>query len=76
MAARVLVITGACAAAAIVIVKVSVSLPPALVAVKVTVVLPAAVGVPLITPVLVLMDSPAGSEVAAKLVGVLVAVIV
>jgi hypothetical protein len=42
----------------------------------VTVVVPFAVGVPEITPVLVLMLTPAGSGLAVKLVGLLVAVIV
>jgi hypothetical protein len=42
----------------------------------VTLVVPAAVGVPEITPVLVLTLRPAGSGLALKLVGLLVAVIV
>ena len=63
------------------IVKVSVALPvpPALVALMVTLYgLPASVpaaGVPEINPVLVFTVSPAGSPVALKLVGLLVAVI-
>jgi hypothetical protein len=47
-----------------------------LLAVMVTLVVPAAVGVPEITPVLVLTVRPAGSGLAVKLVGLLVAVIV
>jgi len=47
-----------------------------LLAVMVTLVVPAVVGVPEITPVLVLTFRPAGSGLAAKLVGLLVAVIV
>ena len=47
-----------------------------LVAVMVTLVVPAAVGVPEITPVLVLIVRPAGSGLALKLVGLLLAVIV
>ena len=60
------------------IVKVSVALPvpPALVALMVTLYVPAVVGVPEIKPVLVLTVNPAGSPVALKLVGLLVAVIV
>ena len=59
-------------------VKVSVALPvpPALVALIVTVYVPAVVGVPEINPVLVSTVKPAGSPVALKLVGLLVAVIV
>jgi hypothetical protein len=65
--------------ALIVITRVAVAVlqePAPLLAVMVTLVVPAAVGVPEITPVLVLMVSPAGSPVALKLVGLLVAVIV
>jgi hypothetical protein len=47
-----------------------------LLAVMVTLVVPAPVGVPEITPVLVLTVRPAGSGLAVKLVGLLVAVIV
>jgi hypothetical protein len=59
------------------IVKVSVALPvpPALVALIVTLYVPAVVGVPEINPVLVFTVKPAGSPVALKLVGLLVAVI-
>jgi hypothetical protein len=59
-------------------VKVSVALPvpPALVALMVTLYVPAVVGVPEINPVLVFTVNPAGSPVALKLVGLLVAVIV
>ena len=58
-------------------VKVSVALPvpPALVALMVTLYVPAVVGVPEINPVLVFTVRPAGSPVALKLVGLLVAVI-
>jgi len=47
-----------------------------LLAVMVTLVVPAVVGVPEISPVLVLTARPAGSGLAVKLVGLLVAVIV
>ena len=50
--------------------------PAPLLAVMVTLVVPAAVGVPEITPVLVFTLRPAGSGLAVKLVGLLVAVIV
>ena len=50
--------------------------PAPLLAVIVTLVVPAVVGVPEITPVLVLTLRPAGSGLAVKLVGLLVAVIV
>jgi hypothetical protein len=50
--------------------------PAALVALIVTLKLPAAVGVPEMTPVVVLTDSPAGKPVALKLVGLLLAVMV
>jgi hypothetical protein len=50
--------------------------PAPLLAVIVTLVVPAVVGVPEITPVLVLTVRPAGSGLAVKLVGLLVAVIV
>ena len=50
--------------------------PAPLLALIVTLVVPAAVGVPEITPVLVLMLRPAGSGLALKLVGLLVAVMV
>ena len=58
-------------------VKVNVALPvpPELVALIVTVYVPAVVGVPEIMPVLVSTVKPAGSPVALKLVGLLVAVI-
>ena len=55
--------------------KVAVPDPAALVAPIVTLVVPVAVGVPVIRPVVVLTDSPAGSPVALKLVGVLLAAI-
>jgi hypothetical protein len=66
-------------AVAIVITKVAVAalqVPAPLLAVMVTLVVPAVVGVPEITPVLVLIIRPAGSGLAVKLVGLLVAVIV
>jgi len=47
-----------------------------LLAVIVTLVVPVDVGVPEITPVLVLILRPAGSGLALKLVGLLVAIIV
>jgi hypothetical protein len=50
--------------------------PAPLLAVMVTLVVPAVVGVPEIPPVLVLTLRPAGSGLAVKLVGLLVAVIV
>jgi len=50
--------------------------PAPLLAVMVTLVVPVVVGVPEITPVLVLTLRPAGSGLAVKLVGLLVAVIV
>jgi hypothetical protein len=50
--------------------------PAPLLAVIVTLVAPAFVGVPEITPVLVLTLRPAGSGLAVKLVGLLVALIV
>ena len=59
------------------IVKVNVALPvpPELVALMVTLYVPAVVGVPEINPVLVFTLKPAGSPVALKLVGLLVAAI-
>ena len=59
------------------IVKVNVALPvpPELVALIATVYVPTVVGVPEINPVLVSTVKPAGSPVALKLVGLLVAVI-
>ena len=56
-------------------VRVALPVPPALVALIVTVYVPAVVGVPEINPVLVSTVKPAGSPVALKLVGLLVAVI-
>ena len=56
--------------------NVAVPVPVALVALNVTLDVPAAVGVPEMTPVAVLTESPAGNPVALKLVGLLVAVIV
>ena len=60
------------------IVKVNVAepVPAALVALNVTLDVPAAVGVPEMTPVVVLTESPAGNPVALKLAGLLLAVIV
>ena len=55
--------------------SVAVPVPPPLVAPKVTLVVPPAVGVPEIRPVDILTDRPAGSGLAPKLVGLLVAVI-
>ena len=53
----------------------AVPVPPALVALRVIEKIPAADGVPLITPVEVSTVKFAGSSVALKLVGLLVAVI-
>ena len=50
--------------------------PAALVAFNVTLDVPDAEGVPEMTPVVVLTESPAGNPVALKLVGLLLAVIV
>src|SRR5207253_8803368 len=61
----------------IVITRVAVAVlqgPAPLLAVIVTLVVPVAVGVPEITPVLVLTVRPAGSGLALKLVGLIVAV--
>jgi len=55
--------------------SVALPVPPALVALMETQYVPAVVGVPEINPVLVFTVSPAGSPVALKLVGLLVAVI-
>ena len=63
------------AAGLIVKVNVAVPVPPELVALIVTLYVPAVVGVPEIKPELVFTDRPAGSPVALKLVGLLVAVI-
>src|SRR5438552_1915982 len=52
-----------------------VPVPPALVALRVTVEVPAVVGVPAMSPVVALIVRPAGSPLAPKLVGLLVAVI-
>src|SRR5256885_1575199 len=60
----------------IVIVSVAEPVPPAFVALIVTAVMPGVVGVPEIAPVAVFTERPAGSPVALKLVGVLLAVIV
>ena len=68
-----LVITGV--AGLIVRVRVAVPVPPELAALKLTLELPAVVGVPEMSPVTVSTDNPAGSPVALKLVGLLVAVI-
>jgi hypothetical protein len=70
------VITGGWLAALIVNVSVAVPVPPALVALSVTLDVPVVVGVPDITPLDVITDSPAGNPVALKLVGLLLAVIV
>ena len=70
---RALVMTGF--AGLIVKVNVALPVPPALVALIVTLYVPAVVGVAEIKPELVFTDRPAGSPVALKLVGLLVAVI-
>ena len=59
----------------IVKVSVAVPVPPLFVARSVTLDAPAAVGVPVIKPVVVLTESPAGNPVALKPVGLFVAVI-
>ena len=56
--------------------NVAVPVPDEFVALNPTLNVPAAVGVPEITPVDVATESPAGSPVALKLVGLLLAVIV
>jgi hypothetical protein len=63
------------AADAMVSVNVALPVPPAFDALIVTVDVPAAVGVPEINPVPLFTVSPAGNPVAAKPVGVLLAVI-
>ena len=73
VAVRGLVMTGA--GGLMVKVNVALPVPPELVALIVTVYVPAVVAVPEINPVLVLTVNPAGSPVALKLVGLLVAVI-
>ena len=73
LAVAALVITGD--AALIVKVRVAVPVPPLLVAVRVTFETPAVVGVPVIKPVPEFTERPAGSPVALRLVGLLVAVI-
>jgi hypothetical protein len=73
VAVRELVMTGV--AGLIVKVNVALPVPPALVALMVTLDVPAVVGVPEIRPVVVFTANPAGSPVALKLVGLLVAVI-
>ena len=56
-----------------VMVRVADPVTPELMALRVTAKVPAAVGVPVIFPVAVLRESPAGKLAAAKLVGQLVA---
>ena len=75
LAVPLLVIDGACTAAATVKVSVAVPVPPLLVALKVTEEVPAVVGVPEIKPEVVFTDRPAGKPVALKLVGEFDAVI-
>jgi hypothetical protein len=71
-----LVITGADGRAALsVSVSVAEPVPPLLVALIVTEEVPEVVGVPVMRPLTVLIESPAGNPVALKLVGLLVAVI-
>jgi len=60
----------------IVMTRVALPVPPALVALMVTLYVPAVVGVPEISPVIVFTANPAGSPVALKLVGLLLAAIV
>ena len=73
MAVVELVITGG--GGDIVKVSVAVPVPLELMALSATVETPTVVGVPVINPVAVLMESPLGSPVALKLVGLLVAII-
>ena len=75
LAEFVLVMTGAAPAAFTVRIKVALPVPPALVALMVTLLVPAAVGVPVISPVPVLMLKPAGRPVAPYEVGLPEAVI-
>ena len=56
-------------------VKVALPVPPALVALRLTKNVPAVDGLPLIKPVPVSTVNPAGSPIALKLVGELIAVI-
>jgi hypothetical protein len=71
-----LVIEGAVTgAAAIVMVRLPLPVPPAFVALIETELMPAEDGVPLINPVVVLIVSPAGRPVAANDVGLLLPVI-
>ena len=70
-----LLITGVTTAGFIVRTKVALPAPPTLVALMVTLLVPAAVGVPVITPVPVLMLKPAGRPVAPYEVGLPEAVI-
>ena len=56
-------------------VRVAVAVPVPLVALNATEEVPAAVGIPEIKPLVVFTVSPEGSPVAAKLVGLLLAVI-
>src|ERR1700730_880528 len=63
-------------AALMVKVNVAVPVPVPLVALNVTLDVPVAVGVPEMTPVAVLTESPAANPVALKLVGLLLAVMV
>ena len=78
LAVDALVMEGAAGGAGVLIVKDNVAdpFPAALVALNATLDVPAAVGVPEMTPVAVLTESPAGNPVALKLVGLLLAVIV
>ena len=76
VALKALVITGLGGRAGLIVkLKVAVPVPPLLVALKATLEVPEAVGVPEISPVAVLIDRPAGSPVALKLVGLFKAVI-
>jgi hypothetical protein len=61
--------------AAMVRTKVAEPVPPPLLAEIVTFVVPAVVGVPEMSPVVVLIESPVGRGLALKLVGLFVAVI-
>jgi hypothetical protein len=76
LAVPALVITGADGRAALIVSEsVAEPVPPLLVALIVTEEVPEVVGVPVMRPLTVLIESPAGNPVALKLAGLLVAVI-
>jgi hypothetical protein len=75
LAVEALVMVGAAVVLLIVKANFAVPVPLAPVALIVTLDTPTAVGVPEMTPVFVLTESPGGNTAALKLVGLLVAVI-